>query len=184
MRGWVLNKLIFSVMYLFVRVWSYLSKVLTRYYYTNLAIVTVREYGDIPKVNGRSVFSKYVNLGFNCHFNGIDISGAGEVNIGDNFHSGKGCAIITQFHNYNGSKIPYDETYVHKDVNIGNNVWLGRNVTILGGVTIGEGAIVQAGTTVVRDVPKYAIVGFEPAKAFHYRNEVEYEKLKKNRSFF
>lgn len=35
-----------------------------------------------------------------------------------------------------------------------------------GGVTIGEGAIIQAGSVVVSDIPKYAIAGGSPAKVF------------------
>ena len=58
--------------------------------------------------------------------------GTGKVTIGSYFHSGPGCQIITSFHNYEGGAIPYDETYVNKDVNIGDCVWLGNNVIILG----------------------------------------------------
>lgn len=32
-----------------------------------------------------------------------------------------------------GKKIPYDETWIDKDVIIEDNVWLGNNVIILGG---------------------------------------------------
>jgi len=49
----------------------------------------------------------------------------------------------------------------------------------LGGVRIGEGAIVQAGSVVVHDIPKCAIVGGNPAKVFKYRNKVHYYELKK-----
>ena len=46
------------------------------------------------------------------------------------------------------------------------------------GVEIEEGAIIQAGAVVVQNVPKYAIVGGNPAKIFKYRNIDHYEKLK------
>ena len=93
------------------------------------------------------------------NFNGMRISGGGKVRIGDYFHSGTGCQIITHIHNYEGDAIPYDSTYLHKDVTIGQCVWLGNNVIILGGVTIGEGAIIQAGSVVCKDIPPYAIAG-------------------------
>jgi acetyltransferase-like isoleucine patch superfamily enzyme len=50
-----------------------------------------------------------------------------------------------------------------------DDVWIGERVLILSGVTIGQGAIVAAGSTVVKDVPPYAIVGGCPAKLIKYR---------------
>ena len=51
-------------------------------------------------------------------------------------------------------------------------------VIVLGGVTIGEGAIIQAGSVVVNDIPKYAIAGGHPAKVFAARDIAHYEELK------
>lgn len=56
---------------------------------------------------------------------------------------------------------------------IGNDVWLGANVFIKRGVEIGDGAIIAAGSVVVKDVPPYAIVGGNPAKIIRYRFENE-----------
>lgn len=53
--------------------------------------------------------------------------------------------------------------------NIGNDVWIGSNVIIPGGVRIGTGAMVAAGSVVVKDVPPYAIVGGNPAKVIRFR---------------
>src|SRR5690606_19187142 len=50
-------------------------------------------------------------------------------------------------------RTPYDDTYLVRDIVIEDNVWLGSRVIVLGGVRIGEGAIVQAGAVVVKDVP-------------------------------
>ena len=46
---------------------------------------------------------------------------------------------------------------------IGNDVWIGYNATILAGVTVGDGAIIAANATVVKDVAPYTIVGGNPA---------------------
>lgn len=92
---------------------------------------------------------------------------------------------MTTIHNYdNGKKIPYDETVIHKEVTIEDNVWLGINVTILPGVTIGEGAIIQAGSVVTSNIPACAIAGGHPAKVFKYRNKEHYYKLKSEEKFF
>lgn len=54
-------------------------------------------------------------------------------------------------------------------------------MTILPGVKIGEGAIIQAGSVVVKDIEKYAIAGGHPAKTFKYRDIDHYEKLKQEK---
>jgi acetyltransferase-like isoleucine patch superfamily enzyme len=135
-------------------------------------------------INNRSIVTSNTILGENVHFNGMNIFGEGKVTIGNNFHSGTGCVIITHYHNYdNGTAIPYDDTLYHKDVTIGDNVWLGNNVTILGGVTIGEGSIIQIGSVVVSNVPAMAIAGGHPCKTYKYRNLEHYSKLKSEGKF-
>ena len=144
----------------------------------------VKSYIPPLTVNGLSFVSKTTLLGKNVSFNGIHISGCGKVVIGDNFHSGKECLIISQNHNFNSGKmIPYDNTYICKDITIKDNVWLGDRVIILGGVSIGEGAIIQAGSVVVSDIPKYAIAGGHPAKICSERNIEHFKKLKKEGKF-
>ena len=53
----------------------------------------------------------------------------------------------------------------------------GQDVTISGNVTIGDGAIVSIGSVVVKDVPRCAIVGGNPAKVIKYRDIEHYEQL-------
>jgi carbonic anhydrase/acetyltransferase-like protein (isoleucine patch superfamily) len=55
------------------------------------------------------------------------------------------------------------------DVTIGHDVWLGSQAMIMSGVTIGHGAVVAARAVVTRDVPPYAIVAGNPARAMRLR---------------
>jgi acetyltransferase-like isoleucine patch superfamily enzyme len=52
---------------------------------------------------------------------------------------------------------------------IASDVWIGFNVIIPGGITIGTGAIVAAGSVVVKDIPPFAVVGGNPAQIIRYR---------------
>lgn len=52
---------------------------------------------------------------------------------------------------------------------IGHDVWIGSSAIIPGGIQIGTGAIVAAGSVVVKDVPPYAVVGGNPAKIIRFR---------------
>lgn len=136
------------------------------------------------RVNGISTVNKNTRLGNNVNFNGMKIRGGGAVTIGNNFHSGPECLMISQVHNYDsGSKIPYDDTYILKDIIIEDQVWLGSRVIVLGGVTIGEGAIIQAGSVVVNDIKKYGIAGGNPAKVFKSRDIEHYERCKSENAF-
>jgi acetyltransferase-like isoleucine patch superfamily enzyme len=138
-------------------------------------------------VNYRSTVTRNTHLGDHVNFNGLNISGDGRVAIGRYFHSGKGCLLITSFHNYdNGSRIPYGPRLedLHRDIEIGDFVWLGDKVTILGGVKIGEGAVIQAGSVVVSDIPDLAVAGGHPAKVFKYRDASHFASLKAKGLFF
>jgi|SRR5690606_1005090 len=156
-----------------------LLRALQRRYYKAVAMLTVGSYQEPLKVNGPTRLTKRTILGSNTNFNGLVVAGTGGVRIGNNFHSGPDCLIISSFHDYDhGDAIPYGPTSVERDVVIEDNVWLGSRVTIIGGVTLGEGCIVQAGAVVVSDVPSGAIVGGSPARVFKHRDWEHYERLK------
>lgn len=151
---------------------------------TNNAKRSLTSYGVDLRVNYPCVFGNNVTVGNHCNFNGmVVLSGGGKVSFGDYFHSGSECMIITDNHNYEGEMIPYDNTYIYKNVTIGDCVWFGNRVIVTGNVTIGEGAIVAAGSVVCKDVPPLAIVGGNPAKVIKYRNKEHYYKLKSERKF-
>ena len=127
---------------------------------------------------GWSTVSKNTILKDHVNFNGLRTEGDGNLTIGNYFHSGTECLIITRSHNYEGNAIPYDETHIYKDIEIGDFVWLGSRVTILPGTKIGEGAIIQGGSVVHGEIPPYAIAGGNPAKVFKYRDVEHFKKLK------
>lgn len=163
----------------------YSFKKLERQYDREMIMKTAITYSLPLRVkNQHSKVSKTTSLGKNINFNGMQILGRGNVKIGDNFHSGFGCMILTDNHNYKNSlMIPYDETIISKDVRIGDNVWFGNNVTILPGTILGEGVIVQNGSVVSGHFEDLSIIGGHPAKVFNKRNFEHYYKLKAENKF-
>jgi len=160
---------------------SFLASVrkILQLYFTFLAKLQISKSGIGLKVNRKCSFSANVITGNNCNFNGITIGGGGTVTFGNNFHSGTECLILCGNHDYdNDDTIPYGHRYVYKNIVIEDNVWFGDRVIVTGNITIGEGAIIGAGAVVVKDVPKCAIVGGNPAKILKYRDIEHYEKLK------
>lgn len=152
-------------------------------YYKHKIEETAEAVGSGLFVGGETLVNSKTVLGDNVHFMGLEVRGEGSVTIGDNFHSGSGCDIVTENHNYEGDALPYDDTYVRKAVDIDDNVWFGIDVTVIPGVTIGEGAIVQSGSVVTRDLPPGAIAGGHPAEVFDRRDMDHYERLKSEGNF-
>jgi acetyltransferase-like isoleucine patch superfamily enzyme len=58
-----------------------------------------------------------------------------------------------------------------RDVNVGNNVWIGYGACILRGVTVGDNAIIGTSSVVTKDVPANAVVAGMPARVIRMREE-------------
>src|SRR4051812_8883078 len=56
-----------------------------------------------------------------------------------------------------------------RDVNVGNNVWIGYGACILRGVTVGDNAVIGTNSVVTKDVPANAVVAGLPAKIIRMR---------------
>jgi acetyltransferase-like isoleucine patch superfamily enzyme len=56
-----------------------------------------------------------------------------------------------------------------RDVNVGNNCWIGYGACILRGVRIGDNCIVGSNSVVTKDVPDDTVVAGMPAKALRKR---------------
>lgn len=154
-------------------------------YYTKKVRGQSKRCGKNLRVNNPSNVTSNTVLKNNVSFNGMSIHGNGQVIIGNYFHSGVDCLMITQNHKYDGGNaIPYDNIRsISKSIIIEDFVWLGSRVTILPGVKIGEGAIIQAGAVVSSDIPPYAIAGGNPARVFKYRDIEHFKKLKQAKKF-
>ena len=57
---------------------------------------------------------------------------------------------------------------------IKDKVWIGFNAIILKGVTVGEGAVIGAGSVVIKDVPAYCVAAGNPARVI--RELAEHER--------
>lgn len=119
---------------------------------------------------------EFVSIGNNVHIgDGAFIKAAGGLVIGDHVHISRNLTLYTINHQYEGLRLPYDETLTYKPVTIERNVWIGMNVCITPGVTIGEGAIIGMGTVVSKDVPPYAVVGSQPYRVLKQRDVAHYQ---------
>lgn len=127
-----------------------------------------------------------VRIGEGSVFHGDTyLEALGGLTIGRYVHAAKGLTIFTANHNYQSThSIPYDEKVIAAPVTIEDFVWIGANVCVVPGVTIGEGAVVGMGAVVVKDVPKGALVGGNPASILGKRDWETFEDLKAQGKYF
>lgn len=108
-----------------------------------------------------------VSIGSGTYFNsGLIISGKNS-----SCRIGRTCAIGYNVCIYAVSHDPKDATgqessrrIIEKDVEIGNNVWIGNNVVIVPGIKIGNKCVIGANTVVTKSIPDYSVVGGVPGK--------------------
>ena len=109
----------------------------------------------------------------------VKIRGDGPVSIGKFAAIAEDTLIYTQIHDYDHSKIlPFGGGFTYPETRIGDYAWIGMRAVILPGAHVGEGAIVQAGSVVMGNVPPCAIVAGNPAKVIGWRDMEHYNSIK------
>ena len=122
-----------------------------------------------------------------------------DVTIGERVQFGQGCRIQCDIQFGNSILVASDVAFVGKDDHItnipcttiwnsgrgdtqktfiGDDVWIGHGAIIVAGVHISNGAIIAAGSVVVKDVEPCTIVGGNPARFVKNRFIKEEEKEK------
>lgn len=124
-----------------------------------------------------------LNIGKNVHIGTNSfIRADGGLIIGNNVFISRNVVIYTTSHNYNGKRLPFDDTNIEKKVIIEDNVWIGMNVTISPGTIIGEGSIIALGSRIYGKIAPGSIVG-DGSQQIGTRDMQHYDKLKKNKNF-
>ena len=129
---------------------------------------------------GRVHITRKTEIGDYVSIQSVWASGNGRLVFGNHTWVGDGLRIFTRSHNFKGEEIPFDKTYITKDVIIDDFVWIGSQVILLPGTHIGEGAVIQAGSVVHGYIPPFAIAGGNPCVPFSQRNRKQFDFLKSN----
>lgn len=104
----------------------------------------------------------HVVIGDSCF-----LDGRSGLTIGENVNLGSHVSIYTREHDVQSP----DFAETGAPVVIERYAWVASHAVVLPGVTIGEGAVVAAAAVVTKDVPRYTIVGGNPARHLRDRSE-------------
>jgi acetyltransferase-like isoleucine patch superfamily enzyme len=95
-----------------------------------------------------------VIIGDGVFFNqGVSLNCRLSIIIGKNTIVGENVKIYDHNHRFREKKLIKKQGFKLKEVNIGENVWIGTNTVILSGVSVGANSVISAGSIVKRDVP-------------------------------
>ena len=136
--------------------------------------------GNSCKFNSKSIFNQRgikqciiqtgkpgasIRIGNNCGFSGVSIVSDSSVLIGNNTTIGANTII--------GDRDDHPEKLhtSHKNIIIGNNVFIGMHCLIMKGVKIGDNSIIGAGSIVTKDIPENVIAVGIPCKVIKDYNK-------------
>lgn len=95
----------------------------------------------------------------------------GTIKIGKNCLISQQVSIIGSDHNYKKGINIQDQPWKqeNRNVEIGDDVWIGCSSQIMAGVKIGNGAVIAAGSVVTKDIEENTVVAGVPAKFIKHR---------------
>lgn len=98
-------------------------------------------------------------------------SSGSKIILGNNVLIGPNVVLRAADHSYFETDKPIrQQGHVGAPIIIDDDVWIGANTVILKGVHVKKGAVVGAGSVVVRDVDAFSVVAGSPAKKLFSRN--------------
>jgi acetyltransferase-like isoleucine patch superfamily enzyme len=132
-------------------------------------------YGQNPLVLKGTDESTFNNIPKSVIFN----TRSGKITVGFNTVFGEQVMVLTGKHNFFSEVQSLDELHevplFGRDIEIGDNCFIGSGSIIVGPVKIGDFSVIGAGSVVTKDVAPYTMVGGVPAKTIKDLKE-NYEK--------
>lgn len=122
--------------------------------------VYIDDYCCLECINGD------IYVGDNTFFNTNNkIVALKKIFIGENCLFGPNVGIFDHDHNFENNELPIiQQGYKTKEIEIGNDIWIGCNCTITRGVKICDKVIVAANSVVTKEISSKGVYGGVPSK--------------------
>lgn len=121
--------------------------------------VAIRGNTEIFADNGKITIGNSSFINKNCM-----IVSHEDIKIGENVSIGPNVYIYDHDHDGNGS-------FVAKQIDIGDNVWIGASSIILKGVKIGKNVTIAAGSVITKDIPDNVSIYQKRNSEIKYKEE-------------
>jgi acetyltransferase-like isoleucine patch superfamily enzyme len=103
---------------------------------------------------------------------GAVLDGRGGMRIGNSVMIGPHAVLVSSSHQHRNIDAPMNSCdHIMQPLVIKDDVWVGANAFIKGGIIIGRGVVIAAGSSVLKDIDDYKIVGGIPARIIGDRRD-------------
>jgi putative colanic acid biosynthesis acetyltransferase WcaF len=102
---------------------------------------------------------------YSCLGPGVDCYNVAEVIIGDNTTISQRCYLCTADHDIRKANLPL----ISKKIVIKDQVWIAAEAFIGPGVTVGQGSVVAARCSIVKDVEPWVVMAGNPGAVIKKR---------------
>lgn len=102
---------------------------------------------------------------YSCLSHGVICYNVSPVHLGKNVTVSQYSHLCTATHDYSNPAMPL----MTAPIRIGDNAWITADVFVAPGVTIGEGAVINARSSVFSDIEPWTVAKGYPAKSFKKR---------------
>ena len=157
----MIRKITNKVLYKFFSMMEYRKKEFSSKFYCNQLNDRLKKRpkglfleGKIEVIHPQGlILGDNIHIGENSYLNC-----RGGLIIGDRSYVERNVSIISATPIYGSPTTPYDSIFIPGRIIIGKGVYIGMNVSILPGVTIGDGAIIETGSVVRKNVEGGAVI--------------------------
>ena len=121
----------------------------------------------LTAIGGQIIFGDNYSGGQDVIYN-CDLGG--KLEFGNDCLVGPRSIFRTSNHNFTSrTKLVREQGHTSKNINVGNDVWIGANVIVLPGITVGNHVVIGAGSVVTKSIPDFAIAVGNPARVIKFR---------------
>lgn len=93
------------------------------------------------------------------------VDALGGISIGCDVSIAHNCSLVSFDHDYQVNDLPIrDAKVIKKNIEIGNDVWIGCGVRVLGGASVQGRSVIAAGAVVTKKLPVGGVYAGVPAR--------------------